>query len=53
MEGTELYEKLMTGSSEMSIRIKGLIEIRLKKPKRILSSRTILRTSTSATMYND
>ena len=23
MEGTELYEKLMTGSSEMSIRIKG------------------------------
>ncbi|EKC43318.1 hypothetical protein OBE_18062, partial [human gut metagenome] len=26
MEGTELYEKLMTGSSEMSIRIKGLIE---------------------------
>lgn len=32
MEGTELYEKLMTGSSEMSIRIKGLIEIRLKKP---------------------
>ena len=34
MEGTELYEKLMTGSSEMSIRIKGLIEIRLKKPKK-------------------
>ena len=33
MEGTELYEKLMTGSSEMSIRIKGLIEIRLKKNK--------------------
>ena len=36
MEGTELYEKLMTGSSEMSIRIKGLIEIRLKKPKKDL-----------------
>ena len=35
MEGTELYEKLMTGSSEMSIRIKGLIEIRLKKPKKV------------------
>ena len=34
MEGTELYEKLITGSSEMSIRIKGLIEIRLKKPKK-------------------
>ena len=34
MEGTELYEKLMTGSSEMSIRIKGLIEIRLKRPKK-------------------
>ena len=34
MEETELYEKLMTGSSEMSIRIKGLIEIRLKKPKK-------------------
>ena len=34
MEGTELYEKLMTGSSEMSIRIKGLIEVRLKKPKK-------------------
>ena len=34
MEGTELYEKLMAGSSEMSIRIKGLIEIRLKKPKK-------------------
>ena len=34
MEGTELYEKLMNGSSEMSIRIKGLIEIRLKKPKK-------------------
>ena len=34
MEGTELYEKLMSGSTEMSIRIKGLIEIRLKKPKK-------------------
>lgn len=34
MEGTELYEKLMTGSTEISIRIKGLIEIRLKKPKK-------------------
>ena len=34
MEGTELYEKLMAGSSEMSVRIKGLIEIRLKKPKK-------------------
>ena len=32
MEGTELYEKLMSGSTELSIRIKGLIEIRLKKP---------------------
>ena len=29
MEGTELYEKLMAGSTELSIRIKGLIEIRL------------------------
>ena len=34
MEGTELYEKLMSGSTEMSIRIKGLIEVRLKKPKK-------------------
>ena len=34
MEGTELYEKLMAGSTELSIRIKGLIEIRLKKPKK-------------------
>ena len=32
MEGTDLYEKLMAGSTELSIRIKGLIEIRLKKP---------------------
>ena len=31
MEGTELYEKMMEGSSEIGIRIKGLIEIRLKK----------------------
>ena len=35
MEGTELYEKLMEGSSEIGIRIKGLIEIRLKKPKKV------------------
>ena len=35
MEGTELYEKLMAGSTELSIRIKGLIEIRLKKPKKV------------------
>ena len=34
MEGTELYEKLMSGSTELSIRIKGLIEVRLKKPKK-------------------
>ena len=34
MEGTELYEKLMAGSTELSIRIKGLIEVRLKKPKK-------------------
>ena len=34
MEGTELYEKMMEGSSEIGIRIKGLIEIRLKKPKK-------------------
>ena len=34
MEGTELYEKLMSGSTELNIRIKGLIEIRLKKPKK-------------------
>lgn len=34
MEGTELYEKLMAGSTEMSVRIKGLIEVRLKKPKK-------------------
>ena len=37
MEGTELYEKLMSGSTELSIRIKGLIEVRLKKPKREFS----------------
>ena len=35
MEGTELYEKTMEGSSEIGIRIKGLIEIRLKKPKKV------------------
>ena len=34
MEGTELYEKLMSGSTELSIRIKGLIEVRLKKTKK-------------------
>jgi len=34
MEGTELYEKMMEGSSEIGIRIRGLIEIRLKKPKK-------------------
>ena len=31
MEGTELYDRLMEGSTEMSVRIKGLIEIRLKE----------------------
>ena len=35
MEGTELYEKMMEGSSERGIRIKGLIDIRLKKPKKV------------------
>ncbi len=35
MEGTELYEKMMEGSSEIGIRIKGLIEIRLKKPEKV------------------
>ena len=34
VEGTELYEKLMSGLTELSIRIKGLIEVRLKKPKK-------------------
>ena len=34
MEGTELYEKMMEGSSEIGIRIKGLIEIRLKKSEK-------------------
>ena len=38
MEGTELYEKLMSGSTELSIRIKGLIEVRLKKPKKEFSN---------------
>lgn len=36
LEDTELYEKLMAGSTEVSIRIKGLMEIRLKKPKKDL-----------------
>ena len=35
MEGTELYDKMMEGSSEIAIRIKGLIEIRLKKPQKV------------------
>ena len=35
MEGTELYEKMMEGSSEIGIRIRGLIEIRMKKPKKV------------------
>lgn len=34
MEGTELYDKLMSGSTELNIRISGLIEVRLKKPKK-------------------
>ena len=34
LEETELYEKLMAGSTEVSIRIKGLMEIHLKKPKK-------------------
>ena len=34
MESTELYEKMMEGSSEIGIRIKGLIEIRLKKSEK-------------------
>ena len=34
LEDTELYEKLMAGSTDVSIRIKGLMEIRLKKPKK-------------------
>ena len=34
LEDTELYEKLMAGSTEISIRIKGLMENRLKKPKK-------------------
>lgn len=34
LEDTKLYEKLMAGSTEVSIRIKGLMEIRLKKPKK-------------------
>ena len=35
MEGTELYDKMMEGSSEIGIRIKGLMEIRLKAPKKV------------------
>ncbi len=53
MEGTELYDKMMEGSSEIAVRIKGLIEIRLKKPKRSSSCLTTSRSSTSATMCND
>ena len=34
LEDTELYEKLMAGSTEVSIRIKGLMEIHLKKPRK-------------------
>ena len=34
LEDTEFYEKLMAGSTEVSIRIKGLMEIHLKKPKK-------------------
>lgn len=34
LEDTELYEKLMAGSTEVCIRIKGLMEIHLKKPKK-------------------
>ena len=34
LEDTELYEKMMAGSTEVSIRIKGLMEIHLKKPKK-------------------
>ena len=52
MEGPELYEKLMSGSTELSIRIKGLIEVRLKKPKRNLPYPTTLTSSISGTMYN-
>ena len=33
-DNTELYEKMMEGSSEIGIRIKGLIEIRLKKSEK-------------------
>ena len=35
MEGTELYDKMMEGASEIAIRIRGLIEIRMKKPKKV------------------
>lgn len=53
MEGTELYDKMMEGSSEIAIRIKGLIEIRMKKPKKDLQFPTTLKISTSAIMYNN
>ena len=53
MEGTELYEKLMTGSSEMSIRIKGLIEIRLKKPKKDFVVPDNIEDFDIRTMYNE
>ena len=33
-DNTELYEKMMEGSSEIGIHIKGLIEIRLKKSEK-------------------
>ena len=35
MASTRTTEKMMEGSSEIGIRIKGLIEIRLKKPKKV------------------
>ena len=53
MEGTELYDKMMEGSSEIAIRIKGLIEIRMKKPKKEFTVPTTLKISTSAIMYNN
>ncbi len=36
MEGTELYEKMMEGSSEIGIRIRGLSKSWLKKPKKVV-----------------
>lgn len=44
---------MMEGSSEIAIRIKGLIEIRMKKPKKDLQFPTTLKISTSAIMYNN